>query len=213
MRKPFYAICKQQRCRSACAFAQSDQHLYFCCLNSIISLVSVSEISSIYLASVAVQASSSLTWSETPKTGFLLTWLIFSGMFFRLLLHHDGHKEDNESQVDQWLDWESACLFVSDVCFLLVSQLFNLLHAEVSYIIDTACHWTFFFFNITSFSYFLGRRNPRFFPFSNTQFSISRSVKLMCTQCLALINLLKHASAHISAFFFMLLSMKSNAKS
>ena len=25
-----YTICKQQRCRSACAFAQSDQHL--CCL-------------------------------------------------------------------------------------------------------------------------------------------------------------------------------------
>ena len=29
MRKPVYAICKQQRCRSACASAQSDQRL--CC--------------------------------------------------------------------------------------------------------------------------------------------------------------------------------------
>ena len=29
MRKPVLAICKQQRCRSACASAQSDQHL--CC--------------------------------------------------------------------------------------------------------------------------------------------------------------------------------------
>ena len=29
MRKPVYAICEQQRCRSACAFAQSDQHLCF----------------------------------------------------------------------------------------------------------------------------------------------------------------------------------------
>ena len=29
MRKPVYAICKQQRHRSACAFAQSDQHLCF----------------------------------------------------------------------------------------------------------------------------------------------------------------------------------------
>ena len=29
MRKPFYAICEQQRCRSACASTQSDQH--FCC--------------------------------------------------------------------------------------------------------------------------------------------------------------------------------------
>ena len=29
MRKPVYAICEQHRCRSACAFAQSDRHL--CC--------------------------------------------------------------------------------------------------------------------------------------------------------------------------------------
>ena len=29
MRKPFYAICEQQRCRSACASSQSDQHI--CC--------------------------------------------------------------------------------------------------------------------------------------------------------------------------------------
>ena len=29
MRKPVYAICEQQRCRSACASRQSDQHL--CC--------------------------------------------------------------------------------------------------------------------------------------------------------------------------------------
>ena len=47
-----------------------------CCLYSIISLVSISEISSLQLASVAVQASSSLSWSQTPKTGFLVTRLI-----------------------------------------------------------------------------------------------------------------------------------------
>ena len=29
MRKPVLAICEQQRCRSACASVQSDQHL--CC--------------------------------------------------------------------------------------------------------------------------------------------------------------------------------------
>ena len=43
MRKPVYAICKQQRRRSACASAQSDQRL--CCC--IISLVSISQISSL----------------------------------------------------------------------------------------------------------------------------------------------------------------------
>ena len=48
MRKPVYAICKQQRRRLACAYAQSDQRL--CCW--IISVVSISEISSLYLASL-----------------------------------------------------------------------------------------------------------------------------------------------------------------
>ena len=48
------------------------------CLASIIPLVSISEILSLCLVSVAEQASLSLTWSQTPKTGFLVTWLIFN---------------------------------------------------------------------------------------------------------------------------------------
>ena len=42
----------------------------FCCLDSVMSLVSVSKISSLLLASVAEQASLCLTWSETPKDTF-----------------------------------------------------------------------------------------------------------------------------------------------
>ena len=38
-------------------------------------LVSIPEISSLYLASVAAQAGLSLTRSKTPKTGFLVTKL------------------------------------------------------------------------------------------------------------------------------------------
>ena len=75
MRKPVYAICEQQRRRSACAFVQSDQHLVVRCLDSIIPLVSISEISSLYLASLVAQAGLSLLWSKTLKTGFLVTWL------------------------------------------------------------------------------------------------------------------------------------------
>ena len=45
------------------------------CLDSILPLVSISEISSLYLASVAAQAGLRLPWSETPKTGFLMTRL------------------------------------------------------------------------------------------------------------------------------------------
>ena len=45
------------------------------CLDSIISLVSISEISSLQLAFVAAQAGLSLTRSKTSKTGFLVTRL------------------------------------------------------------------------------------------------------------------------------------------
>ena len=47
------------------------------CLDSIIPLVSISEISSSYLVSVAKQAGLSLPWSETPETCFLVTRLNF----------------------------------------------------------------------------------------------------------------------------------------
>ena len=47
-----------------------------CCLDSIIPLVSVSEMSSLYLASVPEQVGLSLPLSQIPKTGFLIMWLI-----------------------------------------------------------------------------------------------------------------------------------------
>ena len=37
-----YTICEQQRCRSACASMQSDQHLCFRCLDSIICILDIS---------------------------------------------------------------------------------------------------------------------------------------------------------------------------
>ena len=49
------------------------------CLDSIIPLISIFEISSLYLASVAAQAGLSLPWSQTLKTGFLVTRLICGG--------------------------------------------------------------------------------------------------------------------------------------
>ena len=76
MRKPVYAICEQQRRRSACASAQSDQRLCVRCLDSIISVLSIYEISSLYPPSVAAQVGLRLTWSKTPKTCFLVTRLM-----------------------------------------------------------------------------------------------------------------------------------------
>ena len=46
-------------------------------LDSIIPLVSISEISSLYLVSVTVHSGLSLHWSQAPKTGFLMTRLIW----------------------------------------------------------------------------------------------------------------------------------------
>ena len=57
MKTPVYAICEQQKCRSASASAQSDHYL-----DSIIPLVSISEFSSLYLVSVAAQVALSLSW-------------------------------------------------------------------------------------------------------------------------------------------------------
>ena len=72
MRKPVYAICEQQRRRSAFVFR---------CLNRKIPLGSISEMSSLYLASMAAQAGLSLPWWETPKTDFLVTKL-YDGFTF-----------------------------------------------------------------------------------------------------------------------------------
>ena len=44
-------------------------------LDSIIPLVSISIISSLQLVSIAEQAGLSLTLSQTPNIGFLVTWL------------------------------------------------------------------------------------------------------------------------------------------
>ena len=45
-------------------------------LDGIITLISIPKISSLYLASVAVQAGLSRPWSQTPKTDFLMPKLI-----------------------------------------------------------------------------------------------------------------------------------------
>ena len=49
-------------------------------LASIIPLIAIAEISKAYLASSAEQASLSLTWSQTPKTGFLVTRLMYDAV-------------------------------------------------------------------------------------------------------------------------------------
>ena len=84
MRKPVYAICEQQRRRSAHSFSLISVFVIRY-LDSIIPLVSISIISSLYLASLAVLASLSLTWSRTPKTGLLVTWLRLLSLYLGVM--------------------------------------------------------------------------------------------------------------------------------
>ena len=84
MAKPVkYAICEQQRRKSACASSLISIFIV-CCLDSIIIIVAISDISRLLLASVAELAGLSLTWSQTSKTGFLVTWLMLSVMYQRM---------------------------------------------------------------------------------------------------------------------------------
>ena len=50
------------------------------CLESTICIFVLSKVSRPKLVSVAEQAGLSLTWSQTPKTGFLVTRLTFDGV-------------------------------------------------------------------------------------------------------------------------------------
>ena len=69
MRKPVFAICAQQRRRSACAFAQSDKRICYL-------LSKQYNTSSFYFRNFKSLPSFcgclSLPWSQTPKTDFLV---------------------------------------------------------------------------------------------------------------------------------------------
>ena len=77
MRKPVHAICEQQR-RSAVQPAQPCSLIsayVVRCLDSIIPLLAIVEMSRPWLVSSAKQAGLNLPGSKTPKTGFLMTRL------------------------------------------------------------------------------------------------------------------------------------------
>ena len=62
MRKPVYALCDNKGADQPAHLSSLICAFVVRCLDSIISLVSISEISSLYLASVAAQADLCLTW-------------------------------------------------------------------------------------------------------------------------------------------------------
>ena len=81
-----HVVCEQQRRRSACASAQSDQHLCCSLPGYMIPILVIAEISRHLLVPSVEQAGLSLTWSQTPKTGFLVTLLKYQ--FLVIALSH-----------------------------------------------------------------------------------------------------------------------------
>ena len=66
------------------------------CLDNVIPLVSIPEIPSLYLASVAGLAGLSLPWSKTPKTGFLVTRLKYKKTNLEVTTPSHVHSDSNE---------------------------------------------------------------------------------------------------------------------
>ena len=77
MRKPAFCICENKDADQLRGNREADQRLCFRYTDSTIPLLSKSEISNLYSFSVVVQPGLCRTCSETPKTGFLRTRLIW----------------------------------------------------------------------------------------------------------------------------------------
>ena len=78
MRKQDFCQCENKGADQLHSNYKADQHLCFRYMDSTISLLLESEISSLYPASVTVQAGLCQTWPEIPKTSFLASRLILS---------------------------------------------------------------------------------------------------------------------------------------
>ena len=78
MRKRDYCLCENKGADQLRSNCEADQRLCFGYSDSTIPLLLKSEISNVYLFSELVQVGLCRTWSETPKTGFLASRLIYS---------------------------------------------------------------------------------------------------------------------------------------
>ena len=76
MRKTDFCLCENKGADQLRSNCEADQRLCFCYTDSAISLLLKSEISRSYPSSLTVQIGMCQTWSETPKTGFLMSGLI-----------------------------------------------------------------------------------------------------------------------------------------
>ena len=77
MRKPAFCICENKDADQLRGYREADQRLCFRYTDITIPLPPIYEISSLKTSCVVVQPGLCRIWSETPKTGFLTTRLIF----------------------------------------------------------------------------------------------------------------------------------------
>ena len=86
MRKLAFCICENKDADQLRGIREADQRLCFRYTDtcSTISLLPKYEISSLQPSSVAVQPGLCRSWSETPKTGFLTTRLIYRNFSWQL---------------------------------------------------------------------------------------------------------------------------------
>ena len=77
MRKPEICIGKNKGVDQLRSYCEADQCLCFRYMDSTIPLLPKPEISSFEPASVTVQSGLCQTWSKLPKTGFLVSRLIY----------------------------------------------------------------------------------------------------------------------------------------
>ena len=75
MRKPAFCICENKDADQLRGNREADQRLCFRYIDSAIPLLPEYEISSFLPSCVVEQPGLGVTWSETPKTGFLTTRL------------------------------------------------------------------------------------------------------------------------------------------
>ena len=92
VRKPAFCICENKDADQFRSNREADQRLCFRYTDSTIPLLPKSEISSLQPSSVAVQPGLCRTWSETPKTGFLITRLIYINVSFSTYLKFQSSK-------------------------------------------------------------------------------------------------------------------------
>ena len=77
MRKPAFSICENKDAGQLRGNREADQRLCFPYIDNTIPLLSLYEMSSLQPSSVIIQPGLCRTWSETPKTDFLRTRLIY----------------------------------------------------------------------------------------------------------------------------------------